>query len=195
MSSFIEAMAPRLQKISKHYIANPKPHGGSMFRIYRDVRFSKNKSSYKLHAACQFRHELGKDAHTPGFYIHLSPTEVIIGAGIWLPPSTELTRIRDTIVDNPHAWDKIKTGKEAKKLCGRISGDGLKRPPKGSDKEHQHIEDLKRKSFLVIRHEKPEIMFESNFIDNVEDTFKAAKPLLSYISYALDIPVLVKLMV
>ena len=188
MSQFIEAMAPRLRKISKHYIADPRPHGGSMFRIYRDVRFSKDKSPYKLHAACQFRHELGKDAHTPGFYVHLSAEEVVIGAGIWLPPNSELIKIRDTIVDNPHAWNKVKTDRAVKKLCGGVSGDGLKRPPKGYDPEHQHIEDLKRKSFFVMRHEKPLFMFDRSFVDEVEKTFKTAKPLMDYISYALDVP-------
>jgi hypothetical protein len=66
MCDFIEAMAPRLLKISPHFVANPRAHNGSMFRIYRDVRFSKDKSPYKQHAACQFRHELDKDAHTVG---------------------------------------------------------------------------------------------------------------------------------
>ena len=188
MTQFIEEMAPRLNRISKHFIADPRPHGGSMFRIYRDVRFSKDKSPYKLHAACQFRHDLGKDAHTPGFYVHMSADEVFFGAGIWMPPNSELIKIRDTIVDNPHAWHKVKTDKTMKKLCGGISGDGLKRPPKGYDPEHQHIEDLKRKSFFVMRHQEPQILFEPDFIDEVEKTFKAAKPLMDYISYALDVP-------
>ena len=159
-----------------------------MFRIYRDVRFSKDKSPYKLHAACQFRHELGKNVHTPGFYVHLSLEEVIMGGGIWLPPSTELSKIRDTIVDNPQEWHRIKTSKPIKKLCGGISGDGLKRPPRGYDTEHQHIEDLKRKSFFVMRHESPEIICEKHFIDEVEATFKTAKPLMRYICFAQDIP-------
>ena len=60
MSEFIEAMQPHLAGISKHYVADPKPHGGSMFRIYRDTRFSKDKTPYKTHAACHFRHAAGK---------------------------------------------------------------------------------------------------------------------------------------
>ncbi len=188
MTQFIEDMVPRLNGISKHFIADPKPNGGSMFRIYRDIRFSKDKSPYKLHAACQFRHELGKDAHTPGFYVHMSVEELVFGGGIWVPPNSELIKIRDTIVDNPHAWHKIKTDPGILKLCGGVSGDGLKRPPKGYDPEHQHIEDLKRKSFFVMRHENPHLICEKHFIDEVEKTFKAARPLMDYISYALDIP-------
>ena len=187
MCAFIEALAPRLKRISPHFIADPKPHGGSMFRIYRDVRFAKDKSPYKLHAACQFRHELGKDAHTVGFYVHLSPQEAVFGGGIWLPPNSELHKIRNTIIDNPNEWKRIKSKPSVKKLFGGIGGDGLKRPPKGFDPEHEHIEDLKRKSFFLMRNEPAEIILRDDFVDEVEKTFKAAKPLLEYICYAQDI--------
>lgn len=185
---FITEIAPRLNRVSKHFIADPKPSGGSMFRIYRDVRFSKDKSPYKLHAACQFRHKVGKDAHAPGFYVHISPDEVIFGGGIWMPPNPVLNKIRDTLVENPQEWQRIKTNKSIMKLCGGIGGDGLKRPPRGFDANHRHIEDLKRKSFFAMRHEKPELIYSKNFIDEVEATFKASKPLMKYICFAMDIP-------
>lgn len=188
LSGFITAMAPRLNKISKQFNADPRPNGGSMFRIYRDVRFSKDKSPYKLHAACQFRHKVGKDAHAPGFYVHIAPDEVIFGGGIWMPPNPVLNKIRDTIVDNPQEWQRIKKAKAVNELCGGIRGDGLKRPPKGYDPEHQHLEDLKRKSFFAMRHEKPDFIFEKDFVDEIETTFKAAKPLMKYICFAMDIP-------
>ncbi|MDH5354626.1 MAG: DUF2461 domain-containing protein [Gammaproteobacteria bacterium] len=187
MLDFIEAMAPRLKKISPHFIADARPRGGSLFRIYRDMRFSKDKIPYKLHAACQFRHELGKDAHTAGFYVHLSQEEAVFGGGIWLPPNEELFKIRNTIVDNPNEWNRIKTNPKVKDLFGGIQGDGLKRPPRGFDPEHQHIEDLKRKSFFLMRNEKPDIILGDGFIDEVEATFKAAKPLMEYICYAQDV--------
>jgi len=187
MCELIEAMAPRLEKISPYFIVDPRPHGGSMFRIYRDVRYAKDKSPYKLHAACQFRHELTRNVHAPGFYLHLNLQEVVIGAGVWLPASEELAKIRNTIVDNPNTWNQIKTSGEVKKLFGGISGDGLKRPPRGFDPEHVHIEDLKRKSFLLMRHERPEIILDKSFIDEVEKTYKVAAPLMDYICYAQDI--------
>ncbi len=187
MCLFIEQMAPRLKRISPHFIADSRPHGGSMFRIYRDVRYAKDKSPYKLHAACQFRHELGKDAHAPGFYLHMSPQEVVFGGGIWMPPNSELTKIRNTIVDNPNEWKRIKSSVKFKNLFGGIGGDGLKRPPKGFDAEHLHIEDLKRKSFFAMRHENADIISGEHFIDEVEATFKAAKPLMEYICYAQEI--------
>jgi len=106
MSQFIAAMAPKLAKISKNFVADPRPNGGSMFRIYRDVRFSKDKRPYKEHAACHFRHALGKDAHAPGFYMHFAPDEVIFGGGLWMPPPEALSKIRDQIAGKPQAWKK-----------------------------------------------------------------------------------------
>src|ERR1700741_353213 len=67
LSDFIAALAPHLAKVSPHFRADPRPNGGSMFRIYRDVRFAKDKSPYKTHAAAQFRHDAGKDVHAPGY--------------------------------------------------------------------------------------------------------------------------------
>ena len=146
MSEFIVAMVPRLQKISEHYIADPKPHGGSMFRIYRDTRFSKDKTPYKTHAACHFRHRLGKDAHAPGFYAHFETDQLVFGGGIWRPPARHLNAIWERIVDNPSEWAKMKNVKAIKDRDG-IKGDGLKRPPRGFDPYHRHIEDLKLKIF------------------------------------------------
>ena len=94
MSDFIAAMAPELKKISKEFIADPRPNGGSMFRIHRDVRFSRDKRPYKEHAACQFRHRFARDVHAPGFYVHLAPGEVFVGGGLWMPERTRW-RVRE----------------------------------------------------------------------------------------------------
>jgi uncharacterized protein (TIGR02453 family) len=189
MCDFIEAMAPRLLKISPHFVANPRAHNGSMFRIYRDVRFSKDKSPYKQHAACQFRHVLGKEAHTVGFYVHISTEEVVFGGGVWMPPSAELQKIRNTIVENPYAWGQIKSSDSVKQYFGSIGGGGLTRPPRGFDANHEHIEDIKRKSFFLMRRAPSEIILDDSFIGEVEKTFKAAMPLMKYIGYAQDIEV------
>jgi uncharacterized protein (TIGR02453 family) len=85
MSDFITAMALHLSRVSKEFVADPRPNGGSMFRIHRDIRFSRDKRPYKEHGACQFRHRLGRDVHAPGFYVHLAPKEVFVGGGLWMP--------------------------------------------------------------------------------------------------------------
>ena len=82
---FVADFDSRLTEISPHMVADPRPSGGSVFRIYRDVRFSKDKSPYKTNAAIHFRHEVGRKVHGPGFYLHLQPGSVFTGAGIWRP--------------------------------------------------------------------------------------------------------------
>ena len=187
MCEFIVAMQPRLKAISKHYVADPKPHGGSMFRIYRDTRFSKDKTPYKTHAACQFRHEAGKDAHAPGFYVHLGTDGLFFGGGIWQPPGPQLNRIRDFIADNARSWARIKNAKKVLDVGG-IKGDSLLRPPRGYNAEHVHIEDLKRKSFYVMAESDPSAALEPDFTDHMSDAFGRAAPLNRFICDALDLP-------
>ena len=187
ISEFILCMAPLLQKISPHYIANPRPHGGSMFRIYRDTRFSRDKTPYKTHAGVQFRHEAGKDAHAPGFYVHLDGEGVFFGGGVWLPPNPVLNRIRDHIVDNARSWSRIRNAEKVQ-ASGGIRGDSLKRPPRGFDAEHTHIEDLKKKSFYVATEVPAAAALEPGFIDQVTEGFRLAAPMMHFVNDALDLP-------
>ena len=186
--AFIEEMAPRLNRVSKYYLAIPKKSGGSMFRIYRDVRFSKDGRPYKEHGACQFRHQLGKDAHAPGFYVHLQPRQVFFGGGIWTPPGPELLKIRETIADSPVAWGKIINDKKLKDMFGGIRGNGLKTAPRGFDPEHKHIEDLRRKSFFLMREGTQKLAGSAAFADEVESAFMACRPLMRFISHAVNVP-------
>src|SRR5262245_48947572 len=96
--AFIGAFGQRLEKISPHFSADARPSGGSLFRIYRDTRFSKDKRPYKTNLGLHFRHERAKDAHAPGYYLHIGPDEVFAGGGIWHPGADVATRIREAIV-------------------------------------------------------------------------------------------------
>jgi uncharacterized protein (TIGR02453 family) len=187
MSGFIAAIQPRLAAISQHYIADPKPHGGSMFRIYRDTRFSKDKTPYKTHAACHFRHAAGKDAHAPGFYVHLDNEEVFFGGGIWLPPAPKLNSIRDFIADNARSWARVRNSKKVQD-AGGIKGESLRRPPRGFDDQHLHIEDLKRKSFYVMTEASPQAPASADFVEQVTQGFARAAPLNRFVCDALEIP-------
>ena len=188
MTEFIEAMGSRFEKMNIRYVADPRPHGGSMFRIYRDTRFSKDKRPYKDHVACHFRHEAGKDAHAPGFYFHIEPREVLFGGGIWMPPNPILEKIRSTIVENPNAWKRITSNPTFKKRFGNIEGEALKRPPRGYDKNHPHIEDLKRKSFFVIQRVTPKVAQSPRLIQEVDRAFRCAGPFLKYINFSMGLP-------
>ncbi len=122
-------------------MADPRPSGGSLFRIYRDTRFSKDKSPYKTHAGMHFPVRGGKDVHTPGFYLHLEPGGCFAAAGLWHPDSAALAKVRDAIVAHPAEWKKARTGLP-------LEAERLRRPPRGYDPDHPFIEDLKRKDFV-----------------------------------------------
>ena len=188
LAAFVEAMAPRLKKISKHIVADPRLNGGSVFRIYKDVRFSKDKTPYKTHGAVQFRHALGKDAHAPGFYVHLDPQEVFYGGGVWGPPSPQLLQIREAIRDKGAAWKKATSGAAFDKRFGELRGDSLTRPPRGFDTDEKFIGDIKRKSFFAMANGKPTAAKKAAFCDDVEAAFKDAKPLMKFLCDAVGAP-------
>lgn len=139
---FINSFSPHLAKISPHFDADARPTRGSLFRIYRDTRFSTDKIPYKTHIGIHFSHAIGKDAHAPVFYLHLAPEGCFAAAGVWHPDSPTLTRIRMAIVGQPERWKKVRQKLE-------LEGESLLRPPRGFDPAHQFIEDLKRKDFVA----------------------------------------------
>ena len=96
---FIQSMQKPLREIAPHFTAVPKRMGGSLMRVYRDTRFSKNKTPYKTNVGIQFRHEQAKDVHSPGFYVHVDPEQVFVGAGMWHPDTQALAGIRERISD------------------------------------------------------------------------------------------------
>jgi uncharacterized protein (TIGR02453 family) len=184
MSAFIEAMAPKLAKVSRNFTADPRPNGGSMFRIYRDVRFSKDKRPYKEHAACHFRHAAGKDVHAPGFYVHFATDEVFFGGGMWMPPADALGRIRDAIAKKPAAWKAVKADKRFAKRFDGVDGDALTRPPRGYDPLHPLIDDIKKKSFFAMHESSVARAGSSKLVDEVAETFAAASPLMKFLCNA-----------
>lgn len=188
VTQFVSAMGDRLPEISDCFIADPRPNGGSMFRIYRDTRFSNNKKPYKENVGCQFRHYLGKNAHAPGFYVHLEPSRVFFGAGIWKPDSQALNQIRTAIADSPVHWMKIVNGKDFKQRFAELGGESLSRPPRGYDPDHPCIDDLKRKSFVVMQDVDPKMALSPDFIAEVDQAFKTAKPFMEFLAFALDLP-------
>ncbi len=186
--SFVEAMAPRLKKISKHVVADPRPNGGSVFRIYKDVRFSKDKKPYKEHGGVQFRHALGKDAHAPGFYVHLAPDEIFYGGGVWMPEAPVLLKIREAIRDRGGQWLKAKTSAAFDETFGVVRGESLTRPPRGFDPDHAHIEDIKRKSFFAMAEGTRKRAMTPGFVDDVADALADAKPFMKFLCEAVGAP-------
>jgi len=184
---FIEAMGPRLSSMTPHFTADARKMGGSLMRIYRDTRFGKDKTPYKTNIGIQFRHELGKDVHAPGFYVHISSSSVFVGVGIWHPPSEALARIRQTIDEDPKAWKAARDDVDFSRWF-TLTGDSLMRPPRGFSAEHPLIDDLKRKDFIAVADLPPELVMQDAFDQLSADYFAAATPLMRFLCKALRIP-------
>lgn len=188
LSALIAEIGVRMPKLSKHVVCDPRPNGGSMFRIYRDTRFSKDKSPYKTNAGIHLRHVLGKDAHAPGFYMHFAPKEVFFGGGLWMPEPDDLNKIRHAIAGKPKEWEKVKTTLAATKLFDGVEGDALARPPKGFDADHPQIADIKRKNFYVMHKSNEKVAQSAGLADQAMEAFSAAKPFMSFLCKSVDVP-------
>jgi uncharacterized protein (TIGR02453 family) len=184
---FILDFAPSLKAISPHFRADPRAVGGSLFRIYRDTRFSKDKSPYKTHTGIQFRHEQGKSAHAPGFYLHLEPGECFIGLGLWRPDGRTLKRIREGLVENPDGWRKAISEKAFRDRFA-LGGDRLVRAPRGFDPEHPLVEDLKRKDFVAMASFPSERAIDPDFMSVFAEHCRSGAPMMAYLCGLLGLP-------
>jgi len=185
LRSFIRDIADPLESISPHVVADDRKSGGSLFRIHRDVRFSKDKSPYKTWAAVQFRHEAGKDAHAPGFYLHLQPGNVLMAAGCWHPARDALENIRDAIAEQPDRWFEARDAVVAAGF--ELQGESLKRPPRGYPPEHPAIEDLMRKDFIGIRYLSEETAGRPDFVTAYVRMCADAEPLMRFLTSAIGV--------
>lgn len=177
---FISDCGPRLRKISVNLVADPRPVGGSLFRIYRDVRFSRDKSPYKTHAGAHFRLG-GKGVHGPGYYLHIEPGQCFIAGGMWMPEAKALQMIRDRITEKPAEW------KKARGLLDHAEA-ALKRPPRGFDPDHPMIEDIKRKSFTSSRRITNADVISDDFMKTFITGCAEITPLMKFLAASLGVP-------
>jgi len=184
---FIEAMQEPLADISNSFSAIPKRQGGSMFRIYRDTRFGHNKKPYKENSACHFRHNGIKGAHSPGYYLHLEPDNCLVGAGIWKPENQALEQIRARIAEHPEKWQSVIDHKILIDRYGQIEGDSLKRPPRGYNQDHPHIEFLKMKSFFLMQPITQGLVLSADVLDEVVNAYQDSRPLMEFICGAMEL--------
>lgn len=185
--AFITAFGERLPAISPYYMAVPKVTGGSLFRIYRDVRFSKDKRPYKTWAGMHFRHERAQDVHSPGYYIHLEPGNNFISCGIWKPDSASIGKIRGVIAEHPRRW--IDAVREPGFISVyRLAGESLKRPPRGYDPDHFLIDDLKRKDYLASIAISTKRTTSPSFLDYYVEMCQKAAPFMRFLTESLDLP-------
>lgn len=184
---FVIDFAPRLEKISPHFTADARVVGGSLFRIQRDTRFAKDKTPYKENTGIQFRHEAGKDAHAPGYYLHLQPGGSYMGMGLWRPETKVAYAVRAHIDANRTEWKRASRGKRFTDVF-TMGGDSLVRAPKGYDENDPLIEDLKRKDFIASARVSQKTVTSDDFIDEFERMCKAASPYMRFLCEAVGVP-------
>ena len=184
---FVVDFGSRLVKISPSFLADPRPNGGALFRIYRDIRFSKDKRPYKDHTGLHFRHQAGKSAHTPGFYLHLQPGNCFVGVGLWRPDNPTLKLIRDALVKDPGLWKKAVGGRKFREAF-QVSGQSLKRPPKGYDADHPLIEILKMKDFTAFAPLTQKQVTAPGFVDEFADLCGTGGSLVKFVCEAIGQP-------
>ena len=185
MLAFIADLAPRLRKLSSYYVADPSPSGGSMFRIYRNLRFSRDKTPYKTTAAAAVHHS-GSSWPSPAFYISLSPEEVFGGVGMWHPDPPSVAKVRDAIVAKGALWKKAIGSKEFTSRF-ELMGEKLARPPKGYAPDHPLIEDLKRKDFVAGANFNRKQACSADFLDEFSDACTASAPFARFLTEAVGL--------
>lgn len=180
-------LQPSIVKISPHFHADPKPVGGSMFRINRDTRFSKDKAPYKTWAGARIFHERHKETTTPAFYIHIAASECFVAGGIWHPESGPLRQIRSFILDNPQSWKSATQTAAFKKHLKMDRSESLKRAPHDVNPDHELIEDLKLKNFVALSPMDQDIVTSPRLAKHVSDQFERMAPMIDYLCTALDV--------
>ncbi|MEQ6124062.1 DUF2461 domain-containing protein [Pseudotenacibaculum sp. MALMAid0570] len=155
-----------------------------LFRIYRDVRFSKDKTPYKPHFAGSFS-RLGKHLRG-GYFLRIRPGESFLAGGFWEPNKEDLFRIRKEIEIDASEMRAILDDKNYQKYFGgKFDGDELKTAPKGFDKEHPDIDLIRKKGYIAVRNFTDAEVLDPDFINEVDRTFKALRPFFNYMSDVL----------
>jgi len=175
---FITDFSFRLKDISPWMVADAKPNGGSLMRIYRDVRFSADKSPYKTWVGMNFPHAGStEDIHGPGYYLHLDPQASFLAAGAWRPDRRSLAKIRDRIAWHADEWKKAKRGLE-------LGGDSLTRAPRGYPENHPMIDDLRRTDFIASFELSDAQVCGPRFLADVTAAARKLAPLVRFLARA-----------
>lgn len=183
----ITAIAEPLSAISPQFVADPKPMGGSLFRIYRDTRFSREKLPYKTWAGARFAHARRREVEdVPVFYLHVQPQHCFLGGGLWHPEQATVKRVREYMLNNPASWTAATRAPAFRKIY-EFGGNSLQRPPSGIDPQHPLIDDLKRKDWLVTADLDDDLLLRPDLPRLIERHFRKVAPMIDWLCGALDL--------
>jgi uncharacterized protein (TIGR02453 family) len=177
---FITDFAAPLSEITPHLVADARPSRGSMFRIYRDTRFSHDKRPYKTHVAMRFSHR-GKDVHSPGFYLHLEPGGYFAACGLWHPEPPTLLKVRNAIASRPKEWRTVR------KLLNWDDASKLRRPPRGFPADHEFVEDFKLRDLGTAVNFSDKQVCSLRFMSTFAAACRTMSPIAAFLSSAVGL--------
>lgn len=182
MRHLVEAINGELRKFAPAYVTDPEK---AIYRIYRDTRFSKDKTPYKDHVAASFHSRSAGSRGDAGYYVAMSHKETAIGGGIYMPQPDALLAIRNHIAEHHRELRKILQARAAKTLLGEMQGEQLTRVPKGFAAEHPAADLLRFKRFILYVELPPELATSPQLFGEVVKRFKAMQPFLDFLTAPL----------
>lgn len=182
MIALIERLADDFPKFAPEIVASPKT---SLYRIYRDTRFSEDKTPLKIQVSASFRWRGLEKGEGAGLYLEVHPQWVWMGGGFWNPQAPHLVRIREHIAATYPQIDRIARARQFTKLLGGLDGDRLTRVPRGFPRDHPAAEYLKYRQFLGGREFPPEFATTAAFYPALIATYKAVLPLVRFLNEPL----------
>lgn len=182
--AFVDQLIPELAATDPAFSAETQSKK-CLLRIYRDVRFSKNKDPYKNNYGVFFAVK-GKGVNEPGYYLHIQPGSCFFAAGFWMPEASDLKKIREEIDYNTSEFLEIIEAKDFKNTFQLSQEDKLKKAPKGYETDHPQIEILKLKSFIATFPIKDEEFFKPEIVNKLKNAFKSVYPFIVFLRNAVQ---------
>jgi uncharacterized protein (TIGR02453 family) len=182
MRQLVEALDVEMRRFAPRHVTDADK---AIYRIYRDVRFSKNKKPYKEHLAAYFpRQGMGKDG-AAGYYLAISHKELAVGGGVHMPTPEMLRTLRNYIAERPVEFRRLIGSKTLRTLFGEMHGDQLARVPKGFAADHPAVDLLRYKQYLFYVELRPDLVTSPKLFDEVRKRFQALTPLVDFLNAPL----------
>jgi len=182
MLELVATLNAQLARFAPNYVTDPTK---AIFRIYRDTRFSADKTPYKTHVAASFRRRGPKDVQTAGFYFSVSATEIEVAGGLYHPPPETLLLVRTHISETHPELRKIVESRKAQRLVGELQGSELTRAPKGFDPKHPAAGLIRKKDWILDTMLDPDLATTPKLFREIADRFRVMAPFIEYLNRPL----------
>lgn len=182
MHALVEAVNGALMDFAPEYVTDP---GKAVYRIYRDTRFSKDKTPYKTHIAASFHRRVPVNHGDAGYYFAISHKEVAIGGGVYMPEPPALLAIRNHMAEHHEEFRRILRARQVKQLLGDLHGEQLSRVPKGFACDHPALDLLRFKRFILYTTLEPDLATKPTLYTEIVKRFRAMAPFLKFLTAPL----------